>query len=382
MTSFKRKFPSGTSEDSGIPWEKIYQRNAPWIERGKHTYNTSLPPQSEKEFRKWVKKNKVSFDVHAELSDYDMRGFWLALTTGNPRAQTAIDPNDKRLHFPDYWKTPYDATFSNQSKWAVKSKAPHWTDDDKLVTPAGKVIWDDRARNRRHLSKSDIAVNQRLSGIKVLPSRMRRPQNRAEISGTIGDGALTDLKNMIRQEVERDLRNFAEPRCGLVSATDGPPMCAKVLVQPENVESGWLPISVDWMGNGWGIVAPLSVNDQVLVVFQEASRDSGIIVKRLWDQRNAPPSQAGNAQSGEYWLVHKSGSIFKLTNDGKVTLSSQTEADIDAPSVKVGNLAAGLSFLVRADTFFTWVNAHTHGGGAPPDTKTTSSMQTSALEAN
>ncbi len=208
---------------------------------------------------------------------------------------------------------------------------------------------------------------------------------------------MEDFRNLIRQEIERDLRNYAEPRCGLVSATDGPPMCAKVLIQPENVLSGWLPIAVDWMGNGWGWIAPLAANDQVLVIFQEASRDSGIIVKRLWDQRNTPPSQAGTAQAGELWLVHQTGSVFKLTNDGNITLSAHAEldldgqvikvtatneADINAPSVKVGNLSNALSFLVRADTFFTWVNSHTHGGGPAPDTQTTSAMQTLALEAN
>ena len=146
---------------------------------------------------------------------------------------------------------------------------------------------------------------------------------------------IQDFENMVRQQAQRLQRQYADPRCCLVSATDGPPMCAKVLIQPEDKLTGWLPISVDWMGNGWGIVAPLSQGDQVLVIFQENDRDSGIIVKRLWDQRNLPPTQAGTAQSGEFWLVHQTGSIFKLTNDGNITVEAHAELDLNGQIVKV-----------------------------------------------
>lgn len=72
-----------------------------------------------------------------------MRGFYKALKSGDPKAKNAIDPNDNKLHYPDYWKTPYHQTFSNESQWATKN-APHWTDDDKLVLPNGRVVFDDR----------------------------------------------------------------------------------------------------------------------------------------------------------------------------------------------------------------------------------------------
>ena len=144
----KIKNNDGTSEDSGLNAHEIYQRNLPWVKAGTHIYNTVLTPDQEKQFRSWVQKNKVLFDPNAHVSDYDMRGFWLALQNGDPRAKSAVDPNDKKIHYPDYWKTPYDATFSNQSQWANPESAPHWTSDDKLVTPDGRVIWDDRAKSK------------------------------------------------------------------------------------------------------------------------------------------------------------------------------------------------------------------------------------------
>lgn len=75
-----------------------------------------------------------------------MRGFWTALQQGKPIATTAIDPNDKRIHYPDYWKTPLHQTFSAESQWANPARAPAWNDRDQLVLPNGQVIYDDRAQ--------------------------------------------------------------------------------------------------------------------------------------------------------------------------------------------------------------------------------------------
>lgn len=135
--------PGNTSEDSGLTAAQLYSRNLQWVAPGAHTFNTALSPQDEGAFRQWLTQNKVPFDPNETTPDYDMRGFWEALQRKDPKASSAIDPNDGKMHYPDYWKTPYDATFSNQSQWATKD-APHWTDDDKLVAPDGKVVWDDK----------------------------------------------------------------------------------------------------------------------------------------------------------------------------------------------------------------------------------------------
>ncbi|MDE2097095.1 MAG: hypothetical protein KGL39_07605 [Patescibacteria group bacterium] len=135
--------PKG-SEGFDLTPEQVYERNKRFIKYGNHEYNTKLSPKEETEFRAWVKKNNVPFDIGAKVTDYDMRGFWKALQSGDPRAKSAIDPNDKRLHYPDYWKTPYDLTFSAQSQWATPG-APNWR-GNQLVMPTGQVVFDDAAR--------------------------------------------------------------------------------------------------------------------------------------------------------------------------------------------------------------------------------------------
>ena len=107
---------------------------------------TTLTPDQEKAFLTWVAKNKVKFNPKDQYPDYDMRGFYQALMNKDPKAMTAIDPNDKLLHYPDTWKTPYHETFSNESQYATEG-APKWQ-DKKLVSSTGEVIFDDKAQRK------------------------------------------------------------------------------------------------------------------------------------------------------------------------------------------------------------------------------------------
>ena len=103
--------------------------------------NTALPPLDELTFRNWLGQNNVPFDPNAKFSDYDMRGFYGALQQGHPLAASAINPNDQRMHYPDYWKLPTHQTFSRESQWAGQG-APSWQ-GDRLVSPAGEIIHDE-----------------------------------------------------------------------------------------------------------------------------------------------------------------------------------------------------------------------------------------------
>jgi hypothetical protein len=109
------------------------------------SYNTQLDPGQEQFFRQWVTQNKVPFNPdNISLQDYDMRGFYQGLQQQNPKAQAAVDPNDSRLHYPDYWKTPTHQTFSNESQWAPAT-APQWNPNDQLVSQGGRVMFNDKA---------------------------------------------------------------------------------------------------------------------------------------------------------------------------------------------------------------------------------------------
>jgi hypothetical protein len=116
-------------------------------------YNTKLDPQTEQEFQQWVQQNKIPFDPNAPVSDYDMRGYFKALKAGDPKAKQEENQNDQKMHFPDYWKTPYHKSFSAESQWADPIKAPRWNSQDQLVTPDGKVVFDERKEAAERVDK-------------------------------------------------------------------------------------------------------------------------------------------------------------------------------------------------------------------------------------
>lgn len=142
-----------------------------------------------------------------------------------------------------------------------------------------------------------------------------------------------------------------QARFGLVTSVDPRNATARVTLQPENVLTGWLPVLSPFVGAGWGMVCPPSPGDQVLVIAQEGDAEHGIIVGRAFSQ-SAPAPQAA---SGEFWLVHKSGSFLKLLNDGTVQVKGDLHVDGDMFD-RHGSLAQ-----LRGD-----YNTHRHGGGALP----------------
>lgn len=106
--------------------------------------NTQLNQLEEMAFRQWLAENRVPFDPEAAQTDYDMRGFWRAQQQQNPMATSVVSPNDNRMHYPDYWKTPQHQSFSAESQFAGP-EAPQWVSDSMLAAPSGRVIKNERA---------------------------------------------------------------------------------------------------------------------------------------------------------------------------------------------------------------------------------------------
>ena len=114
---------------------------------------------------------------------------------------------------------------------------------------------------------------------------------------------------------------IGQPRFGLVSSVDPTQATARVLLQPENVLTGWLPLMSPLTGAGWGIFCPPSPGDQVLVIPQEGDAEHGIIVGSCFSfQKQAPAGVA----VGEIWMVHASGAFLRIRNDGSIEASALT----------------------------------------------------------
>jgi len=126
---------------------------------------------------------------------------------------------------------------------------------------------------------------------------------------------------------------MAQPRFGTVTSVDPDTATARVLLQPEAVLSGWLPVLSPWIGAGWGMSCPPSPGDQVLVLAQEGDAEHGVIIGRAFSAVAAPPG----ALAGELWLVHATGSFVKLLNNGTVQIQGNVTITGDVKAT--GNIS-------------------------------------------
>lgn len=132
------------------------------------------------------------------------------------------------------------------------------------------------------------------------------------------------LQNAIRTQAiaAANLRTF--PRLGTISGYDPSRPAVKVMLQPEQNETGWIPLGSIWAGNGWGMFAAPPLGIQVEVTYIDGNIDAGVVGLRYFSDVD----QAIAVQSGEFWLVHARGQFVKLTNDGKLTVSDGKGATV------------------------------------------------------
>lgn len=129
------------SSPYGIRPQAPYAPPARWQDRyalpGWQNRLTHLSPQQERQFQTWAQTNRAPI-----TDDYDMRAFWLHGAHGS-----AINPNDRQLHYPDTYKTPLHESFSGESIYANPvARPPRWNDRGQLVATDGTVLYDEGRR--------------------------------------------------------------------------------------------------------------------------------------------------------------------------------------------------------------------------------------------
>lgn len=95
---------------------------------------------------------------------------------------------------------------------------------------------------------------------------------------------------------------------------------AKVTIQPEGMQTEWLPVLSPMVGSGWGIVAPPVPGMQAFVLPDSGDANHGVIAGLTFSTAAMPPKPGGNpVKAGQFALVHGNGS-YLLFDDNDVTV--------------------------------------------------------------
>lgn len=146
-------------------YDAAYQHNSPFARPG--PYRTFLDPNQEKAFRSWVKSGQVPFDPDEAVSDYDMRGFW---------RDTGGSNWHKGQHFPDTYKTPFDTTFSRESRYATPDCPFVWQGDNLIDIRNGQLIFGSGATESGYGTEWHMEIRHADGSISNVPLKQSAMQ--------------------------------------------------------------------------------------------------------------------------------------------------------------------------------------------------------------
>jgi hypothetical protein len=98
-----------------------------------------LGPNTGDMFKSWALENNVR-----PSNDYDMRGYFMGQMTGDPEAQSQVNPSDMQMHFTDKFKLPNHPSFSNESMYDLNKTAPYWVGNEgsqQQLSPYTEGAW-------------------------------------------------------------------------------------------------------------------------------------------------------------------------------------------------------------------------------------------------
>lgn len=138
---------------------------------------------------------------------------------------------------------------------------------------------------------------------------------------------MRQMLNVMRGQAGAAMQGLRHAKLGIVSAYDPNTYTVKVQFPFDDgaePETGWIPLGAIGVGKQRGVYAAPTINDQILVLFQDGALNAGIAIQCIFDDISPPLP----VPSGEIWSVHADGQVFKLTNDGKATFADGHGASV------------------------------------------------------
>lgn len=169
------------------------------------------------------------------------------------------------------------------------------------------------------------------------------------------------LVNQIKRVVSEFLSNLTLSKYGLITAYNPNNYTVKVLLQPEQIETGFIPLATVWVGNNLGAVFGPAIGDSVKLDFIDGSVQATVVNGRFFNNSAQPPL----VQSGQAALVDSKGAFVRLNNDGTITLGAPSGITATTPLLtQNGNLQVNGGITASGDVVGQGksLHNHTHGG--------------------
>lgn len=104
---------------------------------------------------------------------------------------------------------------------------------------------------------------------------------------------------------------------GTVTSRQLNPPSVKVMLQPYNIETGWIRVGVPYGGNGFGFLAIPPDGQSVKVIFDMGDKTSATVVCDVYNDVDVPPTLSA---IDDVCLIHKSASKLYFHANGDVDL--------------------------------------------------------------
>lgn len=165
----------------------------------------------------------------------------------------------------------------------------------------------------------------------------------------------------------------------------------RVRIQPEDIMTGWLPVTAHMVGSGWGFVSPPEPGMQAFVAPDSGDGHHGVVIGMAYSNAARPPVPASDfdqpdgtpVEPGEVALVSKSGGVIRLCSDGSIHIKGDVRIDgaltvMNSITAKTGDITAEQANVVAVqgdvidqhnslDRLREHYNIHVHGNSGGPN---------------
>lgn len=139
-----------------------------------------------------------------------------------------------------------------------------------------------------------------------------------------------EIKDLILRCIDEALSSRHYKRYGKATAWDPDTHMVKMMLKPENVESGWVPVHTMSAGSGYGHMTGIMTGDgmttgeQLEMTHQEGEFEAGAVAARAHSTQATPPK----LESGEQLFLAPFKQFIKLAKDGSISITDAGGASI------------------------------------------------------